>query len=474
MKATRVISIYALSCVCATLCCVAGTARAATYSLAAIWDPGRYGFPQAADVAIDPSGNVFVAHGYRITKLDPSGKFLTGWGFEGKEEGHFKKPKGVAIDPSGNVFVCDSQNSRIQKFDSSGKFLTKWGSYGYDAPGEFGFPQGVAVDSKGNVYVADTGNHQVKMFDNSGKSLKVWGSILKGDGYRHFDLPHDIAVDSQGNILVLDTDNHKVKKYDSTWHMKKQWGSKGFLDGQFDEPKGIAVDAEGNVYVADTGNNRIQKFDSSGKFVEKWGSRGSGDGQFRKPEGLAVDSEGNVYVADTENDRIQKFRPSVPLKKVQKGLTVDNVIMLKDLGIEESSILKKIEDTGTTFSADDLEQLKKAGFSEAFLAKVSVEEEKKEEEKEEPTENGLAGSWQLKAAGIKVDLVLGDDGKFTWHYEADDETEDLKGTWKKVDDSTIEVQDEGDPTKSLMPCKLTGPDTLQITVEGVILQFERK
>jgi len=25
-----------------------------------------------------------------------------------------------------------------------------------------------------------------------------------------------------------------------------------------------------------------------------------------------------------------------------------------------------------------------------------------------------------------------------------------------------------------MPCKLTGPDTLQITVEGVILQFERK
>jgi hypothetical protein len=43
-----------------------------------------------------------------------------------------------------------------------------------------------------------------------------------------------------------------------------------------------------------------------------------------------------------------------------------------------------------------------------------------------------------------------------------------------VDDSTIEVQEKGDPAKSLMPCKLTGPDTLQITVEGVILQFNRE
>ncbi len=125
-------------------------------------------------------------------------------------------------------------------------------------------------------------------------------------------------------------------------------------------------------------------------------------------------------------------------------------------------------------AASDLKTKVVVSF-DLFAAITKEEPEKKEEKekKEEPAEKGLAGSWQLKAPGIKVDLVLGDDGKFSWHYEAADETEDLKGTWKKADESTIEIQGEGDPTKSLMPCKLIEPDKLQITVEGVILQFNR-
>jgi hypothetical protein len=73
-----------------------------------------------------------------------------------------------------------------------------------------------------------------------------------------------------------------------------------------------------------------------------------------------------------------------------------------------------------------------------------------------------------------VDLALEGDGTFSWHYVGPDETEDLKGAWKKVDDSTIEVQEEGEATKSLMPCKLIDANTLQITVAGVILQFNRE
>jgi DNA-binding beta-propeller fold protein YncE len=39
-------------------------------------------------------------------------------------------PDGVAVDPSGNVFVADEFNNRIQKFTNTGKFIRKWGSLG--------------------------------------------------------------------------------------------------------------------------------------------------------------------------------------------------------------------------------------------------------------------------------------------------------------------------------------------------------
>ena len=201
-----------------------------------------------------------------------------------------------------------------------------------------------------------------------------------------------------------------------------------------------------------------------------------------------MDSQGNVYVADTMNNRIQKFspggkkavaprtkpRPSEEVKPAKaKKLTVENVVMLKELGLDDGTILQKLSDTSTSFSAQEIEQLKEAGFGDEFLSKV----EKQAQPAKRPkltAEKGLAGSWHLKSAGLTVDLVLGGDGTFSWHYVGPDETEDLKGAWKKVDDATIEVQEEGEPTKSLMPCKLIDPDTLQITVEGVILQFNRE
>ena len=65
---------------------------------------------------------------------------------------YFNWPSGVAVDSSGNVYVATSD--RIQKFDSSGNFITKWGSLG-SGDGQFYHPSGVAIDSSGNVYVAD-------------------------------------------------------------------------------------------------------------------------------------------------------------------------------------------------------------------------------------------------------------------------------------------------------------------------------
>jgi DNA-binding beta-propeller fold protein YncE len=56
-----------------------------------------------------------------IQKFDSAGNFITVLGsLLGSEDGQFKYPYGVAVDPSGNVYVADTENHRIQKFISAG------------------------------------------------------------------------------------------------------------------------------------------------------------------------------------------------------------------------------------------------------------------------------------------------------------------------------------------------------------------
>ena len=66
----------------------------------------------------------------RIQKFTNTGTFIRKWGSFGSGNGQFEGPSGVAVDPSGNVFVADSGNDRIQKFTNTGKFIRQWGSLG--------------------------------------------------------------------------------------------------------------------------------------------------------------------------------------------------------------------------------------------------------------------------------------------------------------------------------------------------------
>jgi hypothetical protein len=285
---------------------------------------GNGQFANPRGVAVDSSGNVYVAdeNNNRIQKFTSSGTFMDKWGANGGNgswgsgNGEFNMPWGVAVDSSGNVYVADSSNHRIQKLASSGTFLTRWGANGGDGSsgngnGEFRYPTGVVVDSSGNVYVADINNNRIQKLDSAGTFLTRWGTNggdgSSGNGNGEFDGPCGVAVDSLGNVYVADTANNRIQKFDGT-----TWSSFA-SSGQFYGPCGVAVDSSGNVYVADTNNNRIQKFTSAGTFLARWGHNGGdgnpgrGNGEFRYPTGVAVDSSGNVYVADTYNHRIQKF-----------------------------------------------------------------------------------------------------------------------------------------------------------------------
>lgn len=43
--------------------------------------------------------------------------FVTKWGGSGSDPGQFNRPVDVAVDASGNVYVADRGNARIQKFN---------------------------------------------------------------------------------------------------------------------------------------------------------------------------------------------------------------------------------------------------------------------------------------------------------------------------------------------------------------------
>jgi DNA-binding beta-propeller fold protein YncE len=296
---------------------------------------GQFNVPM--DVAVDGSGNVYVADmpNNRIQVFSSDGTYVTQWGTSGSGDGQFLQPYGVAVDASGNVYVAEIENHRIQKFTSSGTYVTQWGSYG-TGNGQFSWPIGVAVDTSGNVYVAENVNHRIQKFTSSGTYVTQWGTLGTGDG--QFKGPRSVAVDASGNVYVADNGNVRIQAFTSDGTYLTQWGTLGTGDGQFDYPCGVAVDASGNVYVADAVNHRIQVFTSSGTYVTQWGSYGTGNGQFQYPYDVAVDGS-RAYVADGSNHRIQVFDvTAVPVlvSLASADVTADGVKLAWFMGGSES------------------------------------------------------------------------------------------------------------------------------------------
>ena len=312
-------------------------------------------------VALDAAGNLYIATGYRIRKVDAAGVISTvagdgTWGYGGDGgpavEAQLKGSRGMALDGAGNLYFADGYNQRIRKVDAATGVITTVAGDGTDGYGGDGGPataaqlrgpSGVALDAAGNLYIADSENHRIRKVDAAGVITTVAGDGTDGyggdgGGYggdggpataAHLYYPRGVASDGLGNLYIADSENRRIRRVDAagvittvagdgtTRSYGRDSGDGGpAVAAHLRFPVGVALDSVGNLYFAEatygreyasySETSRIRKVDLGGiisTVAGGWRSGYGGDGgpataaQLYSPSDVALDGAGNLYIA---------------------------------------------------------------------------------------------------------------------------------------------------------------------------------
>ena len=202
----------------------------------------------------------------------------------------FNYPTGVAMDGSGNIFVADTSNNEIKEITFASGYTavnTLAPSYnGGTASTSFDNPYGVAVDGAGNVFVADTNHAAVKEIT----AASGYTTVNELD-HGTFSWPSGLAVDASGNVYVSDSGSVYEITAASNYTSVTTLNSSGF-----NMAYGIAVDGSGNIFVAESNANDVKEILAAGGY-NTVNTLATGFGSFQTPMGLAVDAGGNLYVS---------------------------------------------------------------------------------------------------------------------------------------------------------------------------------
>jgi uncharacterized protein (TIGR03437 family) len=300
-----------------------------------------------SSVAVDGSGNIYVAEEYRIRKIAAGTGIITSFaGGSGTSTAdgipattaYIPVNPSLAVNRSGTLYFTDSSSARVRIISAStGAVYTVagTGTAGFGGDGVLGTsaslnnPNGVAVDATGNVYISDQINCRIRMVDTSGRISTFAGAThYAGDlGQATNALMHQpqhAIKDPAGNLYISDTYNHAIRKVDTSGKITTIAGNGacGYTGDQNPAvsatlcyPAGLALDSNRNLYVADSGNSVVRRIDNGGQITTYAGNGKYGDSyngssaaaaQFRYPVGLAVDATGNLYVSDAYSFRVHK------------------------------------------------------------------------------------------------------------------------------------------------------------------------
>lgn len=232
-------------------------------------------------VAADAAGSVYIADkcSHRIRKVSPSGVIHTiagtgvpGYNGDGGQAAWawLNDPEDVAVDASGNVYVADSGNGRVRRISTSGVITTVASSEA---------PIAVTTDATGSLFIAERAG-RVRKVSTSGSITTVAGngtSGFSGDGgpatSASLNEPHDVAVDADGHLYIADSWNNRVRRVLGQRVRDMHAGTISTFAGDGVEgfsgdggpataaqvwPYGLAV-SDGDVYISDIRHGLVRK-----------------------------------------------------------------------------------------------------------------------------------------------------------------------------------------------------------------------
>jgi streptogramin lyase len=222
-------------------------------------------FTDPRALAVDGNGNVYVCDngGTLIRKITPQGvvSTLAGNLFNNPVDGTgsaagFGQALALAVDGSGNIFVADQPTQAIRKITPAGVVTTL-----YHWSGSFS-PYNLAVDKSDNVFAADgSGGPVFKITSGGVASIFAGGggAPIDQDGTGNaatFILPFFMTIDANGNLYVSDSGGILRKITPNAVVTTFSAAHSGLSDGpiataSFLDVEGITIDANGNFYVID-------------------------------------------------------------------------------------------------------------------------------------------------------------------------------------------------------------------------------
>jgi uncharacterized protein (TIGR03437 family) len=261
----------------------------------------------------------------------------------------------IAVDGSGNVFIAGGYDNRVRKVAQDGTITTVAGNGlcchsgdgGKATDAQLTNAMRVTADREGNLFISEVAlvrevlaNGEIGSVAGNGKDG------FSGDGGPAKDAQLNIAdsfddcgpygaglaVDSAGDLFIADSDNGRVREVTAANGIintvagigpcfggcaaAQGIGDGGLSTNAYVSPAAVALDSAGNLFIADT--NRIRRVSRDGTITTiGGGTHGySGDGgpatgaALNYPEGIALDGSGNIYVADTNNNAVRVLRPA--------------------------------------------------------------------------------------------------------------------------------------------------------------------